>query len=110
MVGIAVRSRVSAWQDYEYSDEPRAWRGKIAWLLSMGVNHVLALVSTLGALIAIVALAISIGVAILLVFVGIGVVVFVAKLIAMALGLALVGIAKLFDRDAVSEYVDLQGY
>jgi hypothetical protein len=81
-------------------------------LLSKGIANVLAVLSGIGVIVAIIVLAIngtiSVVTAILLPIVAIPAAGTLAYWLALAIGFPLLGIAKLVDRDAVSEWIDSQ--
>lgn len=81
-------------------------------LFSNGLVAVMAVLSGLGVTVAIIVLAIngtiSVGTAILLSIVGVPVVGTVAYWVTAPIALALMGVAKLLDRDSVSEWLDSQ--
>jgi hypothetical protein len=83
-------------------------------LTSKALVPVMAVLSGLGAFIALVVLTISgdisiVG-AIALFFIGLPVVEGLAYIVTMGVTLAMMGIAKLFDRQAVTEFLDAEGY
>jgi|ERR1022692_894346 hypothetical protein len=98
----------------EWDEEtPRSKRGKAAWLLCWlgnAITGVLAVLSGLGLTVLIIVGAIkgtiSVVAAIGLSIVGVPIVGTVAYWLALLIGMPLLGIAKLLDRDAVSEWVD----
>ena len=100
----------------EWGEERRySKRGEVALLLcllSKGIARVLAGLSGIGVIVAIIVLAIngtiSIVAAILLPIVAVPVVGTLAYWLALAIGFPLLGIAKLLDRDVVSEWLDSQ--
>lgn len=84
-------------------------------LTSKVLVTVMAVLSGLGVFIALIVLTvngdISIGAAIAIFFIGLPVVEGVAYLMTMAVGMAMVGIARLLDRQAVTEFLDAEeGY
>lgn len=102
---------MEAWDD----ETPRSKRGKAAWLLCWlgnAITGVLAVLSGLGLTVVIIVLAIkgtiSVVAAIGLSIIGVPIVGTLAYWLALLIGMPLLGIAKLLDRDAVSEWIDSQ--